>query len=299
MVDDNNPGQVSGTQGPLRGRQARSRRGNVVATFKRVAVAVALAPGDSISTETLERPKAGGPRLGPRRQLAGDRPQRRSQHLRPRRPDARRVIPGVDLDPGYRFADRIHSSRPGDRLDRPEGARRALLAAAQGRRADDGAAWSSTDQRTPSAGQGERIAAGRGAADRRRRAAAAQRRACRLAPPQLRGAQLEQRPQLVGAAERIGDHVAVCERDRREQRALDLDAEHRRLERLGRESRSARLATAARSVSVRSIRRIVIVGVDRGWSRVSSAFTSLFCGLSLKRLGLRLRDEHMVLAGCY
>ena len=61
-------------------------------------------------TETLERPRTGGPGLGPRRQLAGDRPQRRSQHLRPRRQDARAGDPRGDGRRGLPVRRPIHSS---------------------------------------------------------------------------------------------------------------------------------------------------------------------------------------------
>ena len=50
-----------------------------------------------------------------------------------------RVVPGITLEQGYRFADKIHNIRPGDRVGGGEGARGALLGAAQRRRANDGA----------------------------------------------------------------------------------------------------------------------------------------------------------------
>ena len=51
-----------------------------------------------------------------------------------------RYVPGVTVDGGYAIADQIHNTRPGDRVERPPGARRALLGAAQRRRPDDGPA---------------------------------------------------------------------------------------------------------------------------------------------------------------
>ena len=83
----------SGPQDPLRDRQPEGQeQGSVVATFKRVAVAVPTprpaTPGPrSRPRRSSDRRRAAPARAG--RQLAGDRPQRRSQHLRPRRPHAR------------------------------------------------------------------------------------------------------------------------------------------------------------------------------------------------------------------
>ena len=51
-----------------------------------------------------------------------------------------RVIPGVTLAEGYRFADRIHNTGLRDRLERLARGRRDLLGAARRRRADDGPA---------------------------------------------------------------------------------------------------------------------------------------------------------------
>ena len=50
------------------------------------------------------------------------------------------TIPGVDYDKGMGLADRIHNTRPRGRLERPQGAGRALLGEAQRLRPDDGAA---------------------------------------------------------------------------------------------------------------------------------------------------------------
>ena len=46
-----------------------------------------------------------------------------------------RYVPGVTVDQGYAIAERIHTKRTGDRVDRPPGAGRALLGAAARRRA--------------------------------------------------------------------------------------------------------------------------------------------------------------------
>ncbi len=51
-----------------------------------------------------------------------------------------RVMPGLTLADGYRFADQIHNTRAGHRLERPARGRRAVLGPARRRRTDDGAA---------------------------------------------------------------------------------------------------------------------------------------------------------------
>ena len=93
-----------------------------------------------MSTETLERPRTGGPGSG----LGGNwlvivlnDDHNTFDHVAK---TLARVIPGVTVDEGYRFADRIHSSGRAIVWTGPEGARRALLGAAPGRRADDGPA---------------------------------------------------------------------------------------------------------------------------------------------------------------
>ena len=51
-----------------------------------------------------------------------------------------RYVPGVTVDGGYAIADQIHNTRTGDRVERPPGARGAVLGAAQRRRPDYGPA---------------------------------------------------------------------------------------------------------------------------------------------------------------
>ena len=93
-----------------------------------------------MSTETLERPRTSGPgddTHGNWQVIVLNDDHNTFDHVAK---TLARVIPGVNLDAGHRFADQIHNSGPGDRLDRSPRARRALLGAAQVGRADDGAA---------------------------------------------------------------------------------------------------------------------------------------------------------------
>ena len=89
-VNDTNPGQVPGRKLRFALGSQPDKEKTVVATFKRVAVAVPDPLAELPESRDLNRddraPADRRPGLRPRRQLAGDRPQRRSQHLRPRRP---------------------------------------------------------------------------------------------------------------------------------------------------------------------------------------------------------------------
>ena len=77
-----------------------------------------------------------GPDSEPGRALAGDRPQRRPQHVRPRGATRSRATSrACRVDKGYAMADLIHNQRPGHGVGGPEGAGGALLGAAQRRRA--------------------------------------------------------------------------------------------------------------------------------------------------------------------
>jgi len=60
-------------------------------------------------SQTVELPRVAGPKRRPRWPLERDRTKRQPQHLRSRRDDAGPRDPGVTLDQGYAFADRIHS----------------------------------------------------------------------------------------------------------------------------------------------------------------------------------------------
>ena len=80
-----------------------------------------------MATETLERPRTRDPGSG----LGGNwlvivlnDDHNTFDHVAK---TLARVIPGVTVDDGYRFADRIHQKRPGDRLEGVEGAGGALL----------------------------------------------------------------------------------------------------------------------------------------------------------------------------
>jgi len=42
--------------------------------------------------------------------MADNRPQRRPQHVRPRRHTLAKTIPGIDVAGGFAFADRIHNT---------------------------------------------------------------------------------------------------------------------------------------------------------------------------------------------
>ena len=88
--------------GPASGRAARARREH----GPRRPVLASL-QGHAVDRRAAARKR---PRRGPWRGLARDRPQRRPQHLRPRRTVLARYVPGVTLDGGYSLADRIHHS---------------------------------------------------------------------------------------------------------------------------------------------------------------------------------------------
>ena len=114
----------------------------------------------AMSTTTVERPRAAGPGSG----LGGNwmvivlnDDHNTFDHVAQ---TLARVIPGVSLENGFAIADRIHSSRQGRGLDRPPGARRALLGAATGRGADDGAAGAALGPYRRVVIGGEQIAAG-------------------------------------------------------------------------------------------------------------------------------------------
>ena len=99
-----------------------------------------------MATETIERPRTSGPGSG----LGGNWQvivlndnHNTFDHVAK---TLANVVPGVNVDAGYRFADRIHNERPGDRLVGAARASRALLGAARGRRSDHGARSSSTDR---------------------------------------------------------------------------------------------------------------------------------------------------------
>ena len=105
-----------------------------------------------MATETLERPRTGGPGSGLGgnwRVIVLNDDHNTFDHVAQ---TLAAVIPGVTLE--QRLPDRRPDPqhRPGDRLVRPARARRALLGAAQRRRADDGAARAGLSRRVDLAG---------------------------------------------------------------------------------------------------------------------------------------------------
>jgi len=115
-------------------RRARSGREPVGVVARRHGGNLA---GDDADDRAAARAGSG---LRPGRALARDRPQRRPQHVRPRRPHARPLHPGRERRLRLRVRGPHPRDRPGDRLDRAEGTRRAVLGAAQRLRLDDGPA---------------------------------------------------------------------------------------------------------------------------------------------------------------
>ena len=136
----------SGAQGALRARlpgEEEEQEGRRDLQARR-----GLGPQPASAAQGLARSRprrssglaARGPGSGLGGNWQGDRPKRRPQHLRPRRQDAGPGDPRRLARPGppVRRPDPQH--RPGDRLERPARARRALLGAAQRRGPDDGPA---------------------------------------------------------------------------------------------------------------------------------------------------------------
>ena len=91
-------------------------------------------------TETIELPRTGGPGSGLGdnwRVIVRNDDHNTFDHVAL---SLARYIPGVSVQQGYAYADAIHASGPGHGLERAQGARRALLGAAQRRGADYGSA---------------------------------------------------------------------------------------------------------------------------------------------------------------
>src|ERR1035441_5073874 len=96
-----------------------------------------ILPRDDGPNDRAAANRIAGKRSG--RLVACDRPQRRPQHLRPRRPHARAVHPRDDTRAWARAREGDPQLGPGDRLQRSAGDGRALLGAAEGRRTHHGA----------------------------------------------------------------------------------------------------------------------------------------------------------------
>ena len=93
-----------------------------------------------MTTSTIERPRSAGPDSGLGgnwRVIVRNDNHNTFEHVAA---TLARVLPGVNLDQGHRHRRPDPQQRPGDRLDRPARAGRALLGRARARRPDDGAA---------------------------------------------------------------------------------------------------------------------------------------------------------------
>ena len=305
-VDDTNPGAGARAARSASRSATRSRRARRwSATFKRVAVAVPTPRrrrgGSPISTETLERPRTGGPGSGlggnwqvivlnddhntfdhvARTLARGDPGRHRSTAATgsPSRSTARgrAIVWTGPKEPAELYWEQLERRRPDD------GAAREPLRAGPSPAGDR---WARCGEVSAAGWRSSRRASRRPRASR----GDPQHRDARLAPAQLRGAQLEHRSQLVGAAERVGDHVAARRaRSGREQSALDLGAEHRRR----RGDRGVALGepgdAPSRSASVRSMRRIVIAGVESFVSSAHLARLRCFERLTFRRSSVSRR----------